>query len=106
MPVFCYVHPSLANETFTINPDVYFTVDTTVINGHRICKLKSLKIHYHGDIFEMKVGSRTARADYTELYTAFEILIHILSKGFITSNHNYCPFHQPKSSMQLKKVME
>ena len=45
------------NERFSINTDVYFTVDTTVINGHRICKLKSLKINYHGDIFEMKVGS-------------------------------------------------
>ena len=29
-------------------------------------------------------GSRTSRADYTELYTTFEILIHILSKRFIT----------------------
>ena len=45
------------NEKFSINSDVYFTVDTTVINGHRICKLKTLKIYYHGDIFEMKVGS-------------------------------------------------
>lgn len=75
---------AFANETFTINPDVYFTVDTTVINGYRICKLKSLKIYYHGELFEMKVGSRTARADYTELYTTFEILIHILSKRFIS----------------------
>lgn len=45
------------NEKFIINTDVYFTVDTTVINGHRICKLKSLKIYYHGDSFEMIVGS-------------------------------------------------
>ena len=55
-----------------------------MIHGHRICKLKTLKIYYHGELFEMKVGSRTARADYTELYTTFEILIHILSKRFIT----------------------
>ena len=48
---------TFANETFKINPNVYFTVDTTVINGHRICKLKSLKIYYHGDIFEMTIGS-------------------------------------------------
>ena len=45
-----------ANEKFIINPDVYFTVDTTVIDGHRICKLKSLKIYYHGEEFEMKSG--------------------------------------------------
>ena len=45
-----------SNETFSINPDVYFTVDTTVINGHRICQLKSLKIYYHGELFEMKSG--------------------------------------------------
>ena len=45
-----------SNEKFIINQDVYFTVDTTVIDGHRICKLKSLKIYYHGDIFEMKSG--------------------------------------------------
>lgn len=44
---------AFANETFTINPDVYFTVDTTVIHGHRICKLKSLKIYYHGELFEI-----------------------------------------------------
>ena len=29
------------NEKFTINADVYFTVDTTVIHGHRVCKLKT-----------------------------------------------------------------
>ena len=29
-------------------------------------------------------GSRTSRAEYTELFTTFEILIHILSKRFIT----------------------
>ena len=32
----------------------------------------------------MKVGSRTSRAEFTELYTTFEILIHILSKRFIS----------------------
>ena len=51
------INYNFANETFRINPDVYFTVDTTVINGHRVCKLKSLKIHYHGELFEMTVGS-------------------------------------------------
>ena len=51
------INYNFVNEKFIINPDVYFTVDTTVINGHRVCQLKSLKIHYHGDIFEMKVGS-------------------------------------------------
>ena len=45
------------NEKFTINTDVYFTVDTTVINGHRICKIKSLKIYYHGEEFEMTYGT-------------------------------------------------
>lgn len=45
-----------SNEKFIINQDVYFTVDTTVIDGHRICQLKTLKIYYHGDIFEMKSG--------------------------------------------------
>lgn len=29
-------------------------------------------------------GSRTSRAEFTELFTTFEILIHILSKRFIT----------------------
>lgn len=47
-----------SNEKFIINPDVYFTVDTTVIDGHRICKLKSLKIYYHGEEFEMNYGSQ------------------------------------------------
>ena len=46
-----------SNEKFIINPDVYFTVDTTVIDGHRICQLKTLKIYYHGDIFEMTYGT-------------------------------------------------
>ena len=32
----------------------------------------------------MKVGSRTSSAEFTELYTTFEILIHILSKRFIS----------------------
>ena len=45
------------NEKSTINPDVYFTVDTTIINGHRICKLKTLKIYYHGELFEMVYGT-------------------------------------------------
>lgn len=47
---------NFTNERFSINPDVYFTVDTTVINGHRICKLKSLKVYYYGESFEMKSG--------------------------------------------------
>lgn len=47
-----------SNEKFIINQDVYFTVDTTVIDGHRICQLKTLKIYYHGDIFEMNYGSQ------------------------------------------------
>ena len=84
------------NEKFSINTDVYFTVDTTVINGHRICKLKTLKIHYHGDIFEMKVGSRASSAEFTELFTTFEILIHILSKRFISLNLNFYLCHQLK----------
>ena len=46
-----------ANEKFTINPDVYFTVDTTVIDGHRICQLKSLRIYYHGELIEMNSGT-------------------------------------------------
>ena len=50
------VNYTFINEKFSINPDVYFTVDTTVINGHRICKLKSLKIYYHGESFIMKSG--------------------------------------------------
>ena len=29
-------------------------------------------------------GSRTSRAEFTELFTTFEILIHILSKRFIS----------------------
>ena len=45
------------NEKFTINPDVYFTVDTTVINGHRICKLRTLKIYYHDESIEMNYGT-------------------------------------------------
>ena len=52
---------TFANEKFTINPDVYFTVDTTVVNGHRICKLKTLKIYYHGELFEMKLGKTSYR---------------------------------------------
>ena len=44
---------TFTNEKFSITEDVYFTVDTTVIKGNRICKLKTLKIFYHGDSFEM-----------------------------------------------------
>ena len=51
------VNYNFINEKFSINTDVYFTVDTTVIHGHSICKLKSLKIYYHGDIFEMTYGT-------------------------------------------------
>ena len=52
---------NFANEKFTINPNVYFTVDTTVINGHRICKLKSLKIYYHEESIEMDLGTSIRR---------------------------------------------
>ena len=55
------VNYNFINEKFTINSDVYFTVDTTVIHGHRVCKLKSLKIYYHGDIFEMNYGMTIRR---------------------------------------------
>ena len=48
---------TFTNEKFIINSNVYFTVDTTVVNGHRICKLKSLKIYYHGELFVMNVKS-------------------------------------------------
>ena len=51
------INYNFTNEKFTINPDVYFTVDTTLINGYRICKLKSLKIFYHRENFEMITGS-------------------------------------------------
>ena len=48
---------TFTNDKFIINSNVYFTVDTTVVNGHRICKLKSLKIYYHRELFAMKVSS-------------------------------------------------
>ena len=51
-----------ANEKFSINSDVYFTVDTTVIDGHRICQLKTLKIYYYGELFEM--DSRSPICNY------------------------------------------
>ena len=44
------------NEKFIINKNIYITVDTTVIEGNRICKLKSLKINYKGQIYEMECG--------------------------------------------------
>ena len=50
-----------SNEIFSINQDVYFTVETTVINGNRICKLKTLKIYYHGELLEMKSGTSLYR---------------------------------------------
>ena len=48
---------TFTNEKFSITEDIFFTVDTTVIRGNKICKLKTLKIFYHGEEFEMKYGS-------------------------------------------------
>ena len=48
---------TFTNEKFSITEDIFFTVDTTVIKGNKICKLKTLKIYYHGETFEMLVGS-------------------------------------------------
>ena len=45
------------NEKFSITEDIFFTVDVTVIKGNKICKLKTLKIFYHGEVFEMKYGT-------------------------------------------------
>ena len=45
------------NELFKINENIHFTVDTTVIEGNRICKLKTLKINYYGKLFEMTRGT-------------------------------------------------
>ena len=50
---------TFTNETFRINSDVYFTVDTTVINGHRICKLKSLTIFYYEQIYTINSENRS-----------------------------------------------
>ena len=44
-------------EKFSINQNIYFTVDTTVINGNRICHLKTLKINYYGKLHEMSYKS-------------------------------------------------
>ena len=48
---------SFTNEKFSITEDIFFTVDVTVIKGNKICKLKTLKIFYHGETFEMSSGS-------------------------------------------------
>ena len=48
---------TFTNEKFSITEDIFFTVDTTVIKGNKICKLKTLKIFYHGETFEMITGS-------------------------------------------------
>ena len=48
---------TFTNEKFSITEDIFFTVDVTVINGNKICKLKTLKIFYHGETFEMVVGT-------------------------------------------------
>ena len=53
---------TFTNEKFSITEDVYFTVDTVVIKGNKICKLKTLKIYYHGECFEM--DSRTSIYNY------------------------------------------
>ena len=48
---------TFTNEKFSITEDIFFTVDVTVIKGNKICKLKTLKIFYHGETFEMKYGT-------------------------------------------------
>lgn len=48
---------TFTNEKFSITEDIFFTVDTTVIKGNKICKLKTLKIFYHEEAFEMKYGT-------------------------------------------------
>lgn len=48
---------TFTNEKFSITEDIFFTVDTTVIKGNKICKLKTLKIFYHEEVFEMKYGT-------------------------------------------------
>ena len=48
-------------EKFSINQNIYFTVDTTVINGNRICHLKTLKINYYGKLHEMSYKSSINR---------------------------------------------
>ena len=70
------------NETFKINSDVYFTVDTTVIHGHRVCKLRSLKIHYHGEVFEMTYRSNIYKYIITDgLQSIFSVeLINYLNR--------------------------
>ena len=48
---------TFTNEKFSITEDIFFTVDVTVIKGNKICKLKTLKIFYYGEVFEMVVGT-------------------------------------------------
>ena len=71
-----------ANETFSITEDVYFTVDTTVIHGHRVCKLKTLKIFYHGEEFEMNCKSTIYKYIITDgLQSIFSVeLINYLNR--------------------------
>ena len=76
------VNYNFTNEKFTINPDVYFTVDTTVIHGHRICKLRSLNIYYHGETFEMIYRSNIYKYIITDgLQSIFSVeLINYLNR--------------------------
>ena len=91
------VNYNFINEKFSINPDVYFTVDTTVINGHRICKLKSLKIYYHGDIFEMKSEEQVYKYFIRQgLQSIFSVeLINYLNK--IINHENLYEVYSPES---------
>lgn len=114
IPVFCYVHPSLAiNQGNTIIlchigyileklanykrfPEFNTQAVISFLNATNKSKLyenmnsklpKFQKIDLESINFVpiwYVNGSRCSRADYTELFTTFEILIHILSKRFIS----------------------
>ena len=64
---------------------MFFTVDTTIINGHGICKLKSLKIYY-GEIFEIKVSLTIYK--YFIQYE-FQSIFSVESINYLNRNINH-----------------
>ena len=81
---------TFTNEKFSITEDIFFTVDVTVIKGNKICKLKTLKIFYRGETFEMDCKSTINKYIITDgLRSIFSIeLINYLNR-FINHTNLY-----------------
>ena len=107
------------NEKFSITEDVYFTVDTTVIKGNKICKLKTLKIFYHGDSFEMNSGETVHKyfiqygirsipsielINYLNNLINHENLYNVYSDEF-DSNLSACPWARRENKQDLSSFI-